>query len=62
MKAVWKSVLIISLILVLLGMLAGIVGLASGGSAGRMIDVFFGNRESFEMILRVLGEEMLKLA
>ena len=62
MKTVWKSVLIISLILVLLGMLAGIVGLASGGSAARMIDVFFGSRESLEMILRVLREELLALA
>ena len=62
MKAVWKLVLIVSLILVLLGMLAGIVGLASGGSLERMIDVFFGSRESFEMILRVLREELTGLA
>ena len=62
MKTVWKSVLIISLILVLVGMLAGIVGLASGGSGGRMIDVFFGSRESLEMILRVLREDLMNLA
>ena len=62
MKAVWKSVLIISLILVLLGMLAGIVGLASGGSGERMIDVFFGSRESLEMILRVLREDLMNLS
>ena len=62
MKVVWKSVLIISLILVLLGMLAGIVGLATGGSAWRMVDVFFGSRESLEMMLRVLREELLALS
>ena len=62
MKVVWKSVLIISLILVLVGMLAGIVGLASGGSAERMIDVFFGSRESFRLILQVLREDLMNLA
>ena len=62
MKVVWKSVLIISLILVLVGMLAGIVGLASGGSTERMIDVFFGSRESLEMIFRVLREDLMNLS
>lgn len=62
MKVVWKTVLIITLVLVLLGMLAGIVGLATGGSVERMIDVFFGSRESFEMILRALREDLMGLA
>jgi len=61
MRSVWKAVVITVLALIVLGAGCAAVGVLTGASVERMIEVFFGDRESFELVLELLREEMTHL-
>lgn len=61
MSKVWKSVGIAALVLAVVGVVLAAAGLITGASTDRMIELVFGSREAFEMILQVLKEELASL-
>ena len=61
MKQIWKAVLIVVLILMALGAVSAVIGLFTGASVERMIEVFFGSRETFDMTIEILKQELLNL-
>lgn len=62
MKHIWKLVLIASFILLVAGAAGAVIGLLTGASVERMIEVFFGSREGFDLVLQLLREELTGLA
>ena len=61
MKRIWNTVLIIVLALIVLGAVSAMIGLFTGASVERMIEVFFGSRETFDMTIDILRRELLSL-
>lgn len=61
MKHIWKIVLIIVLILIVLGAACAVIGLFTGASVERMIEVFFGSRETFDLVIEMLRQELANL-
>lgn len=58
MKHIWKIVLIVVLILVVLGAVGAAIGLLTGASVERMIEVLFGSHETFDLVIQLLREEL----
>ena len=58
MKNIWRVVLILVLVLLVLGAAAIAVGALTGGSLERMIELVFGGRETLELMLRLLKEQL----
>lgn len=61
MKKIWKIILIIVLLLVALGVVSAVIGLLTGASVERMIEVFFGSRETFDLVIQLLREELSQM-
>ncbi len=61
MKHIWKLVLIIVLVLIVLGTACAVIGLFTGASVERMIEVFFGSRETFELAIDLLKQELASI-
>ena len=61
MKHLWKLVLIIVLVLIVLGTACAVIGLFTGASVERMIEVFFGSRETFELAIDLLKQELASI-
>ncbi len=61
MKAIWKVIALIALALIVLGAVCAAIGYFTGGSVERMIEVFFGSRETFELVLQLLREELASI-
>ena len=58
MRHIWKFVLITALVMLALGAGCAITGVLTGASVERMIEVFFGSRETFELAIQLLREEL----
>lgn len=58
MKHIWKIVLIVVLILVVLGAACAVIGMFTGASLERMIEVLFGSRETFDFFVELLRQEL----
>ena len=58
MKRVWKVILIAALVLMVLGAVCAAVGWLTGASNERMIEVLFGGREMFDLIIKTLWDEL----
>lgn len=61
MKQIWKIVLMIVLALIMLGAVCAVIGLFTGASVERMIEVFFGSRETFDLTIDLLRQELTNL-
>ena len=61
MKRIWNVVMIAVLTLIVLGAVSAMIGLFTGASVERMIEVFFGSRETFDMTVDMLRRELLSL-
>ena len=61
MKRIWNAVMIAVLALIVLGAVSAMIGLFTGASVERMIEVFFGSRETFDMTIDILRRELLSL-
>ena len=61
MKHIWKLVLIIVLVLIVLGTACAVIGLFTGASVERVIEVFFGSRETFELAIDLLKQELASI-
>ena len=61
MKHIWKFVLIVVLALIVLGTACAVIGLFTGASVERMIEVFFGSRETFELVIQLLEQELASI-
>lgn len=61
MKQIWKIVLIAVLILIVLGMVCAAIGLFTGASVERMIEIFFGSRETFELAIDLIRQELANI-
>ena len=61
MKQIWKLVLIVVLVLIVLGVACAVIGLFTGASVERMIEVFFGSRETFELTIELLRQELANI-
>ncbi len=61
MKVIWRIVSMLALVLFVLGLVAIAIGLFSGGSLDRMLQVLFGGRDSFMLIVELLGRELASL-
>lgn len=58
MGKLWKIVGIIALVLVVIGVILGAVGYLTGASMDRILELVFGGRETLELILRILKQEL----
>ena len=58
MKKIWKVILIIALVLAVLGAAAAAVGYFTGAATERMIEVVIGGRDTLELMLRLLREQL----
>jgi hypothetical protein len=61
MKKIWKVIAIIALALLVLSAAVAAIGLFTGGSVNRMIEVLFGSRETFDMMVDILKQEIGKM-
>ncbi|MGN1002119.1 MAG: hypothetical protein ACI4PC_05060 [Oscillospiraceae bacterium] len=61
MSKIWKVVGLIALVLVVIGAVLAAVGFLTGASTDRMIELIFGGRETFELILQVLKDELASI-
>lgn len=61
MKQIWNTVLIIVLTLIVLGAVSAMIGLFTGASVERMIEVLFGSRETFDLTIEMLRQELLNI-
>lgn len=61
MRHIWRLVLIIVLVMVSLGAGCAVIGILTGASTERMIELFFGSRETFELTIQLLREELAGL-
>ena len=61
MRHIWRLVLITVLVMVSLGAGCAVIGMLTGASTERMIEVFFGSRETFELAIRLLRDELAAL-
>lgn len=59
MKLVWRIVGTLSLVLLVLGLVAIAIGLFTGSSLDRMLEVLFGGKDTFIMMIELLREELL---
>lgn len=58
MSKIWKIVSTAALVLIVIGAVLACVGLVTGASTDRMIELIFGGREALELILQVLKDEL----
>lgn len=61
MRHIWRLVLITALVMVSFGAVCAVIGILTGASTERMIEVFFGSRETFELTIRLLRDELTGL-
>lgn len=61
MKRIWNIVLITALALIVLGAVSAMIGLFTGASVERMIELFFGSRETFDLTIEMLKQELMGL-
>lgn len=61
MSHIWRFVFITTAVMVSLGVVGVVAGLLTGASIERMIEIFFGSRETFELTIRLLQEELTGL-
>ena len=61
MRHIWKLVLLVALVMLVLGAACAAIGLLTGASVERMIEVFFGSRETFDLALQLLRDELSSL-
>lgn len=61
MRFIWRLVLIITVAMITVGLCCAAVALITGASVERMIEIFFGSREAFDLTLQILREELASL-
>lgn len=61
MSHIWRLVFITTLVMVSFGAVCAVAGLLTGASIERMIEVFFGSRETFELTIQLLRDELTGL-
>lgn len=58
MKLVWKIVITVVLVMLAIGLVAVAIGLFTGGSIDRMLELTLGGRENFFLLLGSLKDEL----
>lgn len=58
MSKIWKVVTVIAIVLAVLGMVLAAIGLFTGGSVDRMIEVLFGGRDTLDLMISIIKNEI----
>ena len=61
MARAWKIILIVVMALAILGVVLGAIGSFTGGSVDRMIEIVFGGRETLDLMLSVLRQQLAEI-
>ena len=61
MARAWKIILIVVVALAILGVVLGAIGYFTGGSVDRMIEIVFGGRETLDLMLSVLRQQLAEI-
>ena len=61
MARAWKIILIVVMALAILGVVFGAIGYFTGGSVDRMIEIVFGGRETLDLMLSVLRQQLAEI-
>jgi hypothetical protein len=61
MARAWKIILIVVMALAILGVVLGAIGYFTGGSVDRMIEIVFGGRETLDLMLSVLRQQLAEI-
>ena len=61
MARAWKIILIVVMALAILGVVLGAIGYFTGGSVDRVIEIVFGGRETLDLMLSVLRQQLAEI-